>query len=31
MPTIMNPRPIEAEAVDNQTLLVKFNNGEVKK
>lgn len=27
----MNPRPIEAEAIDNKTLLIKFNNGEVKK
>jgi hypothetical protein len=27
----MNPRPIEAEAIDNKTLLVKFNNGEMKK
>ncbi len=27
----MNPRPIEAEAIDNRTLLVKFNNGEMKK
>ena len=27
----MNPRPIEAQAIDNKTLLVKFNNGEVKK
>jgi hypothetical protein len=27
----MNPRPIEAEAIDNKTLLVKFHNGEMKK
>lgn len=27
----MNPRPIEAGALDNKTLLVKFNNGEMKK
>lgn len=27
----MNPRPVEVEAIDNKTLLVKFNNGEMKK
>jgi len=27
----MNPRPMEVEAVDDKTLLVKFNNGEMKK
>jgi len=27
----MNPRPVEAEAIDNKTLLVKFHNGEIKK
>jgi len=27
----MNPRPVEAEAIDNKTLLIKFSNDEVKK
>lgn len=27
----MNPRPVEAAAIDNKTLLVKFSNDEVKK
>ncbi len=28
---VMNPRPVEAEAIDNKTLLIKFSNDEVKK
>lgn len=27
----MNPRPIEAKAIDKTTLLIKFSNNEVKK
>ncbi len=27
----MNPRPVEAQAIDNRTLLIKLSNGEVKK
>jgi hypothetical protein len=26
----MNPRPVEEEAIDNKTLVIKFSNGEVK-